>query len=74
MFKTIALTLAIASPVAFGLKVETKTIPMFIDASGKQVAPLEAAAASMSGKKVFKCEQVEAIGKDNGSITMKKVK
>lgn len=59
---------------AAGLKTEADDVkPVFLDAdTGKQLSAIEATQASIGGKRVLKCGEVEAKASAKGNISLKK--
>ncbi len=76
MHKAVFLMILVGSfPAIAGVKLvaESRAVYTLVD-SGKQVDALEATQASIAGKKVLKCEEVEATASHSGSISLKKKK
>ncbi len=57
------------------LKLESQTTKaVFLNSDGKQISPIEATTLSIEGKKVLKCQEVEAVASDKGNISLKNKK
>jgi hypothetical protein len=74
MRNAILFSLAVLSLNAFALKTEADDVkPVFLEVeSGKQLSAIEATQDALKGKRILKCQEVEAHASSKGNITLKK--